>query len=569
MDNILKSTLSGLTNEQMKTLNFMKNAINGKSNNFSVKKIKLKRYKNFYFIDDKISEAESNNRDRLIKFLETDIPSFYLTKIDAFKVDDSLWYLRSIDETNNLEINSQRIVDLLRSIRNNFEDKVINGFFKIYSDNYSAYFHIHDRIVNEKLETNFMIIRFDGKHKVCIIDVLAVINDGNPEIRGYYSNPLYISTKDMNVEQLVNSELGYLSRDLLSIIDITYESLSIICNNTDYMTNINESDIYDHPEHSKIEISIINKLISSRGEEESDEKYFKYNIRSLTLDKDNEENPFTEYFDSLGYNEVLLKNNECPLVDFTEKEWKFIKKYIEEKGLGENNFNILEILETPRYGIEMKFPSIFDDEILFNVSYQLNKNLNSVRFNILYSANDKIDIVISIDFENLSDFNVIKSIISIDINAFFKGELSIRNLDELKSMIPLELSDMESLLSQLIYIIGTYVVLYDRPQRSRVIRETTKVSQVINKTNKKKEGRKNKTEENYIIRRILKGTKEAKEYISKMSTTEGSNREYTLEEWERIGYWRKKPNSTEKIWIEPTKCHRHLPLSDKELHIRL
>jgi hypothetical protein len=107
-----------------------------------------------------------------------------------------------------------------------------------------------------------------------------------------------------------------------------------------------------------------------------------------------------------------------------------------------------------------------------------------------------------------------------------------------------------------------------RPDRNRVIRETTRVESTHKNSGKKNKHQ--KKESNVIIRRILKDTKSAKAYIAERISEGSPNREYTIESWDRVGHWRRKPHSEEKIWIEPTECHRHKELTtDKEIHIKL
>ena len=48
-----------------------------------------------------------------------------------------------------------------------------------------------------------------------------------------------------------------------------------------------------------------------------------------------------------------------------------------------------------------------------------------------------------------------------------------------------------------------------------------------------------------------------------------SHAEYTVESWNISGHWRHYKESGKTIWISEHPAHRNLPLSQKEVHLKL
>ena len=118
-------------------------------------------------------------------------------------------------------------------------------------------------------------------------------------------------------------------------------------------------------------------------------------------------------------------------------------------------------------------------------------------------------------------------------------------------------------------IIGVHVILFDRHDRSRMIKEVRKYNSSNYSSLNKNKSSKNPNND-MIIKHILMPKKEAKEYINNASNNGEVYREYVTEQWERKGYYRKIPNSDKMVYIKPTICKRHLELTkDKEIRIKL
>ena len=80
-------------------------------------------------------------------------------------------------------------------------------------------------------------------------------------------------------------------------------------------------------------------------------------------------------------------------------------------------------------------------------------------------------------------------------------------------------------------------------------------------------------EENvYLISRILRPVKEAKEYMNERGSTPEQRKRgpyiYTVAEWERVGHWR-TTKSGKKVWIEPQICHRKAGITKEYVKVKL
>ena len=79
----------------------------------------------------------------------------------------------------------------------------------------------------------------------------------------------------------------------------------------------------------------------------------------------------------------------------------------------------------------------------------------------------------------------------------------------------------------------------------------------------------NLTNPDFVIRRIIKTHSMARKYIKEKSSIESNKSvKYTLEEWGRRAHIRKLKDGRE-IYIKASQCHRHKPLSDIEIHLKL
>lgn len=266
---------------------------------------------------------------------------------------------------------------------------------------------------------------------------------------------------------------------------------------------------------------------------------------------------------------------EVPLVDFNEKEGKYISKYIADLGLfdGENSneVDLVEKLSHPRYGTNLRIPVRREDgsKETFLMSYFIDETHNLMRIYAFLESDNDVRAVMLVDFENVRHFQGVANFSGIYTGIALKKHIPLfHDMKDIKANMPDCFLSFEDAMMLVYEMLSIHIVIYDRPQRTRMVRCQEEKSS----TTPKKHSNKQRTEPEYIVRRILKPVKEAKELVRLSEhAAPGSpvKREYTMEEWERVGHWRRIPGTDRFIWIEKTTCRRKLPLSDKEIHIKL
>ena len=263
---------------------------------------------------------------------------------------------------------------------------------------------------------------------------------------------------------------------------------------------------------------------------------------------------------------------EIPLVDFTPKEEQFISKYISDKGYfgnGDQEVDLIEKLSHPRYGYNLRIPVRKEDGTVetFLMSYVIDEEKELMRVYAFITNDAGIRSVMISDFEDIRHFSGEKNFSGIHAGIAIKREAPLMDrMETIKANMPDCFLSIDSSIMLVYEMLSIHIIIYDRPQRTRMVR----CQEARASTSKKKSGK--PAEPDYLVRRILKPVKEAKELIRLSQEVDPGapiQREYTMEEWERVGHWRHLPGSEKSIWIEKTTCRRQLPLSDKEIHIKL
>lgn len=260
-----------------------------------------------------------------------------------------------------------------------------------------------------------------------------------------------------------------------------------------------------------------------------------------------------------------------PQVDFDEKEWKFISNYCKRNGyLCENNeMNMIPYFTNPRYGntylMNINTDTGIKDPLV--ITFDMDTEKNMLRIYISESINESTSVVCIADFIDIDKFDienglrrVRKCVLNTNFEHLFPGAPDLINVSLLLQ------SSIENTTSLITEILHLFIIMHDRPERSRMVKGV-KHTEVPN-SNKKKQSKPKETTE--VVWRILKPVKAAKEYVRSMSIGAPRNMEYTLEEWDRIGHYRTLKNG-KVIWIEPTTCRRRddLLTKDKDIKIKL
>lgn len=269
-----------------------------------------------------------------------------------------------------------------------------------------------------------------------------------------------------------------------------------------------------------------------------------------------------------------IDRSKIPLIDLTEKEWKFIDKYIK------NNFSGKEFDLVPYFnnhiGKDMKFIvsyldapiNVYEGERPIYVNIDIDAEADVMRILLIDPMSKKSTFVISVDFIDISKFKF-DNIVSIVKYTYYLNLNDMHNsLDQLAQRTPAVLMMQDYIVEMVRRIIALSIVAHDRPKRSRIVQK----KELSDKAKSHKSNpNKSYKERDFVIRRILKTYDDAKTLIKESQEKSGSAHryaEYTMEEWERREHTRMM-KSGKIVTVSATHCKRHLPLSEKEIHIKL
>lgn len=269
--------------------------------------------------------------------------------------------------------------------------------------------------------------------------------------------------------------------------------------------------------------------------------------------------------------------NRLPIVDFSEKEWKFIYRYMKGKIDNEGHTvstNIIPVLQDQRYGRYLKVKCIYPDDratdLIITYSMNIDGENPSCRFIMIHIIDDMNVVYQTVDFVNIDKFNMFNSLVGMEcrLSKYDVDNLNLpTSINEANEIIPRCFRDRELLYDLVMDILFIFTIIHDRPQRYRIVREENQAKAPA-RVNGQSPNETSNTSGDEVISRILLPMHVAKEYIYERNNS-SVERCYIIESWERRGHWRRKPNSEEKIWIEETSCKRKKPLTEKRIIIKL
>lgn len=615
--NILK--VMGLSNLSKNAKSLQANIRNATRSNDTKQyvKTKLKQSGDFY-IPDSLLDRGSDGRKENEKYLESFINMIKYNITENYAKSYSLLPAESSEFINATNIFSdmidgkleskehahevifgfgKHIQDNARIIKEKFANRGTTIMMKAATDTNTVYFTYVSKLINGG--DDVLITAYDNTTKICTVYMMGVNldeEDLNHAVDSHVFSPIYISPKTRFVEDAFKDPNFISNRFLygVSVIDNMLEFYVSKCGCGDTFDELSKENFF----HSSFEMNIINRLFNSLDNDLRDVVSLSSKINKQLIDKieledyyqhdgENGEKDPNIYYKSLNdlikehYIPEVVKNPplDAPVVDFSFKEVNFIRRFLSDYKVfddnGEKNLVMSEVFKNPRYGniLIMPVANAREGSSYAHLSYEYNEKEDKVLFIISYRCNEDFSLFITYSYCNVSDpnWNLANSMICRKIHLYRHTQAPWpQSLDAVYQIVPAVFNSEKAITNILQDLLDFFTIIYLRPDRSKVIRETTRTqvsgNDGVRKNNKKYE---NKPRQEFLVRRILKDTKSAKEYISRMVTEGAPNREYTLEEWDRKGYRRRKPNSEETIWIEPTTCHRRLPLSDKEVHIKL
>ena len=255
-----------------------------------------------------------------------------------------------------------------------------------------------------------------------------------------------------------------------------------------------------------------------------------------------------------------------PQFEFSESEDRFVSKYCSE--LIESNNYILDFrkyLGIFRFGNSIWFRCRqVSSKVLFGQfkPFKIKKS-DWLEVHIWEAINDSC--VCSIhamvrDIDHVSPQSLVvwdKRIQYLNTDNIM---LSSQHIEIASDLLKLTTDDIYSLIVWMMYL---QIICVERPQRTRMIREVKYLNGDPTDTR----------EENvYLISRILRPVKEAKEYMNERGSTPEQRKRgpyiYTVAEWERVGHWRTM-KSGKKVWIEPQVCHRKAGITKEYVKVKL
>lgn len=276
--------------------------------------------------------------------------------------------------------------------------------------------------------------------------------------------------------------------------------------------------------------------------------------------------------------------NRIPKIAFSEREIVRTMKYNERIGMsinGHNPINLTMILEHVRYGSWFRFATPFvdkDDGELY-LHWDIYPKYNWIRFYLIRYNNNGSSAYALVDFRDTDVFLGPNNLANINVDVIWGNisNMSSNFFDAINKFVPHVMHDTTDLTFMLMELINIFIMMYERPTRTKVLRVLTPKSEVVEEQKVRRyrrtyEDSTDPEETDYVITRILKSTTEAKKMIEESTKSTGGRREarYVIESWERVGYWRRVAGTDRMVYIPATTCKRHLPLAeDKEIHIKL
>lgn len=557
-----------------------------------VKNVKLKQIGDFYIYDvmyqsgtTKGDDSQLRNFIDLVKYniMDSYAQPFYEIPEGScsFIEDDSIYseVLNKGEEelSNYLMGIGKEVRELVTCVKEHNKYEMNSLMVKCVHGHLSCYLTYFDS--GEMNPADVFIVLYDSNLKIATSWMMhADINVKNDKavLNSHFFSPIFISPKTRYVEEAVKTPF-FMNNRYLYGVTLFRSIIKYYVSTANYGSNdeIFQSKAYDH---RPFEMTIINRISNSLDENQGNRMTISQRINVMQVDNPDDLRTDINYKKRKVPDIVINPKYDAPVIDFNQKEISFMKKFLDQykPWNGDKEINMADVFMNPRYGTTLIMPvqsSVRGQEAAF-LSYDYNKNTDTVKFTISHRKDDVTVYVIYTYVEvsnpnwNLSDFLTSREI-SIYRHSQQPWPSSMKEL--FTQVIPSNFADEQFLATILCDLVDFFTIVNLRPDRSKVIRETTRIEdseKVVRKSGRHNKVSKNKTE-SFVIRRILKDTKGAKEYISRMVTDGSPNKEYTLEEWDRVGHYRRKPHSEETVWIEPTKCHRRLPLSDKEVHIKL
>lgn len=520
--------------------------------------------KGLFYLNHRNETKESKSQiPEIIDFTKQCIKYLYFRPFKIINISDKvLDYTNnnSVDDNVNLMDPASPIINNIGMIRKIYNhDDIIN--FKVSINNITMYFDI-DIAGEDSNNISLLIHWFDNKDKLYKFMCIRVEIVGE-EVYVYQYRLVFISKNKYNVKQHIQS--NYINNINL----ITPTEYNIISEALKVFISLRKEDTIPN----RNDIKSINYT-----------NFEMYVFRKILPDIDSLIYPFVTYkgipcIDNFERPKENIEPDDAlniPIVSLTEKEWSFIYKYIDKTY--PDVIALSEVFSHLRYGeyLKMRYSGSvgeieFDDLITIRMKYHYGDDMISIM--LLSNNNNGIgESFIELYIKDIDYFRGIENVCHAKGWAKFNNSTVLPfDIESGYEAFPTPFLNSDLLMDIVYKMIILNVILYDRPERIRCVQEIKNVPLKNTNHNSKNNKRKGIQKYDKVIERILMPVKEAKEYVARM-TNEHMDREYVLESWERVGHYRIYHKDTEhekKVWIDPVKCTRHLPLTKKDILIKL
>jgi hypothetical protein len=533
-------------------------------------KVQVMRSDIFTYINPNVKKFRKDMMDDITTYTKSCLHDLYFRKLPQITVNTEL---TSGDTTGISYIdNIDKINDNIHRLYKKYPNE--NVICKVRFNNSkpcTIYFHMISGIDDSSARATILFYIFNDNDNVCEIYHALLRKDNCFQMHSDVQ-PLMVSKKDYDIDNFIRKHNLKTSRSrFFDVIDNIQTTLDIIISSIgDELMN---NDLAQFQYHTKLEKSVLKMVFTSSNL--NDIKHlvglnnWHHHTEAVMEPKFKSEVEGT-------FPKVIMGNekdgNIIPIVDLSKREWKFINEYLEDKYEKDEAVDLGNALIEKRFGIDKTLKvNVFkgtEEPSIFHFEY--DQDSDCCEFYIKHDVNHDMSIIALLRFVNLHDFKVANiSLIDTYIHLKNPRDNFPAGICEVMDFIPKGIFDLPGIIETIMSLCAMLLVLHDRPERSKMIKET-KLKQPTNThaTSSKSRVQNNKPE--YAIRHILMTSNEAKSYIREATKKGGIiKREYYVDSWERRGFWRKNRNGT-MVYIGPTICNRHLELSkNKEVHIKL
>lgn len=329
---------------------------------------------------------------------------------------------------------------------------------------------------------------------------------------------------------------------------------------------VNNKAVDRYPIHTNVEMEMLNSLVEHFGKQDAQKRTLakwtrkdKPIIETFNMDSASD-------FDAPLIPEVKpgFRTDNVPEISLSDKEWDYILNYtLEHDLLHDDPTDLTPYVTHPRYGNIYRM-DVTDDDGTVELIFKILLGDDYMKLYIIHQLNKDTSIYLRLRISDLENF--------VFNDCFNDSEIILVNKDlthapksaDIKSPI---MSMVDKVSKQLVgitnLILSLLIVMKDRPQRTRMVKCTTRKPRNTNSKHSEKDQTKVRTV------RILKTVYEAKKLVAESQNHERAEAIYVMEEWDRQGHYR-TTKTGKQIWIDATTCHRRLPLNTaKEIKIKL